>query len=590
MHTFFSLRTPNWAPRVILAWAMLLSPLAAARAQTPKRNALAVETPATALNPEESDDVLLAKPTAGMVDTTWLTPQSVAVAYLRPRQILTAENSEMLPVEVFAAAGIKFMGVDPIDIETVTAIAEPMLGVQPFYALVFEFNQPFTLEGLSPEFIIHAEPAQLDGMPYLKSREAAAPSLYMKDDKTLIVATEPMLRKLLKQGDKPKTSLLLSEIKDRPAIDDFYLAVDTKSLRPLITMGLGAASNEMPPQFQKYLKAPQHIRAVEFAVSFSAPLPPLVNIHADDEAAGEKLEELIEEGITDARTQLAAEMARQQSDDPVEQAAMAYSQRMLDYWLDFVRPVREGDKLAFFPIDPDKQGKNGNELQMMAVVGILVALLLPAVQAAREAARRAQSSNNLKQLMLAMHNYHATQNEFPAHANYSDDDKPLLSWRVHILPYLEQQGQGLYEQFHLDEPWDSEHNKQLIAKMPQVYLCPSSHLNQADGKTTYVAPVGDELIFDGTKDGARLQRITDGTSKTIMLVDASDDAAVVWTKPDDLEYDAENPLKGLTGHHPGIFNAGYADGSVRAISLDIDLDMLRALFTKDGGEVINDVP
>ena len=217
-----------------------------------------------------------------------------------------------------------------------------------------------------------------------------------------------------------------------------------------------------------------------------------------------------------------------------------------------------------------------------------MALLLPAVQAAREAARRAQSTNNLKQLMLAMFNYHDARKAFPAQAIYSDEGKPLLSWRVAILPYIEEQ--ALYDQFHLDEPWDSEHNKQLIAKMPQVYLCPSSHLNQADGKTTYVAPVGEELIFDGTKDGARLQRITDGTSKTIMLVDASDDAAVVWTKPDDLEYDAENPLKGLTGHHPGIFNAGIADGSVRAISLDIDLDTLRALFTKAGGEVINDVP
>ena len=574
----FSLRSPGWTCRVILALTIILSPLAAVRAQ-----------PLSGAEVEGSD-TLLAKPTAGMVDTTWLTPQSVAVAYLRPRQILTAENSEMLPTEVFAAAGIKFMGVDPVDIETVTVIAEPMLGVQPFYALVFEFNQPFTLEGLSPEFTIHAEPAQLDGTPYLKSREAAAPSLYMKDDKTLIVATEPMLRKLLKQGDKPKTSLLLNEIKDRPAIDDFYLAVDTKSLRPLITMGLGAASNEVPPQFQKYLKAPQHIRAVEFAISLSAPLPPLVNIHADDAAAGEKLEKLIEEGITDARTQLAAEMARQQSDDPVEQAAMAYSQRMLDYWLDFVRPVREGDKLAFFPVDPNKQGKSGNELQMVAVVGILVALLLPAVQAAREAARRAQSVNNLKQLMLGLLNYESTHKELPAHAIYSEDGKPLLSWRVQILPYLEQQ--ALYEQFNLDEPWDSEHNKKLIAKMPPTLLCPSSHLDPTEGKTTYVAPVGEGLIFDGTKEGTGFRHINDGTSKTLALVEVADDSAVIWTKPDDLKYDPENPLAGLAGgHHAGgIFQAAFADGSVQLISLDIDLDTLRALFTKDGGEVINDVP
>ncbi len=99
------------------------------------------------------------------------------------------------------------------------------------------------------------------------------------------------------------------------------------------------------------------------------------------------------------------------------------------------------------------------------------ALLLPAVQAAREAARRAQCVNNLKQIGLALHNYHDTTNGFPAAAITSKDGKPLLSWRVAILPYIEQQ--ELYNQFHLNEPWDSPHNKTLIARMPVAYNCPS---------------------------------------------------------------------------------------------------------------------
>jgi hypothetical protein len=192
----------------------------------------------------------------------------------------------------------------------------------------------------------------------------------------------------------------------------------------------------------------------------------------------------------------------------------------------------------------------------------------------------------MKQLMLALLNYESARKELPAHAIYSDDGKPLLSWRVAILPYIEEQ--DLYNQFHLDEPWDSEHNKQLIAKMPQVFFCPSSHLNPAEGKTTYVAPVGEDLLFDGTNTGARLRNITDGTSNTLALVEVGDAAAVIWTKPDDLKYDPENPLAGLAGHHPGIFNAARADGSVHAVSLNIDPDMLRALFTKSGGEVINE--
>src|SRR5690606_35040423 len=148
----------------------------------------------------------------------------------------------------------------------------------------------------------------------------------------------------------------------------------------------------------------------------------------------------------------------------------------------------------------------------------------------REAARRTQSSNNLKQLMLALLNYESVYNQLPAHAIYSEDGKPLLSWRVAILPYIEEQ--ALYEQFHLDEPWDSEHNKQLISQMPQFYLCPSVPLDPKEGKTTYLAPVGKDLYFDGTKDGMQLRKITDGTSNTIAIVDADDDAAVIWTKPD----------------------------------------------------------
>ena len=83
--------------------------------------------------------------------------------------------------------------------------------------------------------------------------------------------------------------------------------------------------------------------------------------------------------------------------------------------------------------------QDGEAASQTATIGILVALLLPAVQAARDAARRAQSSNNLKQIVLAMHNYHDVYKKFPPRANFGDDGKPLLSWRVHILPFVEQQ-------------------------------------------------------------------------------------------------------------------------------------------------------
>src|ERR1700731_3796855 len=110
-------------------------------------------------------------------------------------------------------------------------------------------------------------------------------------------------------------------------------------------------------------------------------------------------------------------------------------------------------------------------LVVIAIIGVLIALLLPAVQSAREAARRAQCTNNLKQIGLAFHNYHSANNAFPRAAITDKQGKPVLSWRVAILPYIEQQ--ELYKKFKRDEPWDSPHNKALLKEVPTTYVCPS---------------------------------------------------------------------------------------------------------------------
>ncbi len=221
---------------------------------------------------------------------------------------------------------------------------------------------------------------------------------------------------------------------------------------------------------------------------------------------------------------------------------------------------------------------------------IAVALLLPAVQSARESARRMQGANNLKQQLLAMHNFHDVYNGFPAAYSTNKDGKPLLSWRVQILPFIEQK--PLYDEFHHDEPWDSEHNKKLLAKMPQVFRSPNS--TARPGMTTYLGVGGKQGVLaappdakdDAPNNGARMADITDGTSNTIMIVEASDAVAVEWTKPVEWVPDEKDPLKGLKDARPNGFNAALADGSVRFISNNIDLEMLRRLFMRDDGNPI----
>jgi prepilin-type processing-associated H-X9-DG protein len=214
-------------------------------------------------------------------------------------------------------------------------------------------------------------------------------------------------------------------------------------------------------------------------------------------------------------------------------------------------------------------------------MGVGVALLLPAVQAGREAARRAQCINHEKQMALAMHNYHSTNDTFPRPAITDKDGKPLLSWRVALLPYLEQQ--ALYNKFKLDEPWDSPHNKPLLDEMPEVYSCPSAPADSPTG-SRYRVFVGNGALFED-KQPTGIRHVTDGTSNTIMIVETRD--TVPWTKPDDLAYDPKKPAPfGAGSFHPGGYNATFADGSVRFLRTTINLETLKALITRSGGEVI----
>jgi beta-lactamase regulating signal transducer with metallopeptidase domain len=198
---------------------------------------------------------------------------------------------------------------------------------------------------------------------------------------------------------------------------------------------------------------------------------------------------------------------------------------------------------------------------------------LPAVAAARQAARRAQSLNNLKQLALAMMNYLDANRHFPPAVLYGPDGKTPYSWRVALLPWLDQK--ALYDQYHFDEPWDGPNNRKLLEKMPAVFRCPTE---PAESKNAcYFALVGPGTIFDGQK-GTTPGEIVDGMSNTLLLVEAKRD--IPWTKPEDIAYDPDKPLPELGGFFEGGFNAAFADGSVYFPSATDSEKVLRALITK----------
>ncbi len=228
----------------------------------------------------------------------------------------------------------------------------------------------------------------------------------------------------------------------------------------------------------------------------------------------------------------------------------------------------------------------------VAVIGILIALLLPAVQAAREAARRAMCISNLKQIGLAMHNYHDTYKCFPPAYIPDENGRPMHSWRVLLLPFMEQE--MLYQQYDFDEPWDGPNNSRLAGMMPTIYRCPSEHSMVDDSDTSYAMVVGPGTISDGPT-ATQIGRIAEGTANTIMVVEVAG-AGINWLEPRDLDADEIGPeiedpfgaVGGMSSDHPSVVNALFCDGTVHSIDKFIDEALLKALTTIAGGEDVGE--
>lgn len=226
-------------------------------------------------------------------------------------------------------------------------------------------------------------------------------------------------------------------------------------------------------------------------------------------------------------------------------------------------PAVQGDRLTLV-LDQKNQGVNK-----------LLAALKPAVGKARDSARQAQSMNNLRQIGMAMHVYQEAHKSFPAAASYDAACKPLLSWRVMILPELGQK--ELYDQFRLNEPWDSQHNRTLIERMPPLFASPLTKVKEK-GRTAYLVPVGKDTWFSG-REGVASKDIKNA-GLAVMVVETDDEHAVIWTKPEDLPFDPADPAKGLGGCGDGRFSALFFDGHVAQVDKQ-DAKTLRQMFVRE---------
>ena len=221
-------------------------------------------------------------------------------------------------------------------------------------------------------------------------------------------------------------------------------------------------------------------------------------------------------------------------------------------------------------------------------------LVLEQAASFKESKHRMQTTSHLKQLAMALHTHDDHIGHLPgANAPFVDPkdsvQKHPVSWRVLILRYIEQE--KLFNEYRFDEPWDGPNNMKLLQHTPKIYRHPKAdEAHVPVGHTHYrvfasrVGAKPSALFTDGLP-GSKLKEIPDGTSNTIMVIEA--DEAVPWTMPEILLYDRNQPVPKVGGLFKNLSLAIFADGSVRSIRSDLPEDKLRAWITKDGGERVD---
>ncbi len=512
---------------------------------------------------------LLSLPCFGQAedDTTRFVPEgTVAVISAWPKAMAAKEKMQYAPLEVLSASGLEQFGFDPLVFERVDVIIGMPIPA-PVFGVLIQSSEAIDLSNIPQEMVAAVD--EDSGMVRLYGPEQIVVRNITKT--VAVLGTEPFVDMMLKErsGEPSKLHRTLDTIRGP---QDVMAIVDVKAIEQVMAAVLqNAPPGAMPPQLQQGMLGvlkESDILAVRVEVSEQEKIQMV--LASPDEGATQRLAKHINSLLAFGRDSVVAEAQQNMDGGSATDVAMQqYIARISKVIVEALQPRQIGNRLV---VEVD-------QLQSVSVIGTLTGLMLPALQSARGAARRMQSSNNLKQLALAMHNFESAYRSFPTTNSNDDDGKPLLSWRVAILPFIEQT--ELYNRFHLDEPWDSEHNLALLEEMPDTYRHPGKATKP--GHTVYQAPVGEHTLLR-KDEPTRFGDITDGTSNTIMLIETHPDNAVPWTAPQDWEVDHDEPNKAEIFFNQ-ITQAAFGDGSVHVLAEGIDLEVFKALLTRDGGEV-----
>ncbi|MBL8813385.1 MAG: DUF1559 domain-containing protein [Planctomycetaceae bacterium] len=378
-------------------------------------------------------------------------------------------------------------------------------------------------------------------------------------ESTVLFGHAPTVRKMLKAGDASLSTLTQSAPWKAVEQGTIALAVDATRLKQVMA---GA-----PQDPATAMLSPLWSQASSYTLGIN--LKDDLSLALQTESPDEKSAKMLENSLNGGLALINGLLANAQVQLP-EDSSDKKVMEVLSTMLSSQQFERKGTSVTL-----------KLEVEKGTTENLITETFVPAIIRARMAAQRSLQANNMKQIMLALHNYASAYGHLPPAVVIDKESGVARSWRIEILPYIEQA--PLYEAYRKNEPWDSEANKAVLAKMPSVFRHPSQ---PADSTFSSIFLAYGEGLFaePGDKEGLDFADVTDGTSTTIALVEARQE--IPWTKPEDVKIDVKADKLPQFGFVPEGWHVGMGDGSVRFLSRTIDVNLLKAMLTRAGGEVL----
>ena len=389
---------------------------------------------------------------------------------------------------------------------------------------------------------------------------------HFPNDRTLIIAAPDDLNKMLAL-DSVKTLLLeeLSKLKDR---DDLTVIVEVDSLKPALSDIQSQVGPSIPPELSLFLDFMENANTVQVTANLTGDSLLSIGIESNSEEQVRSINSDVSKLLANLRqhyhqykdTYLPSESTGAKKES--ERAA-----DLVDQLVAGLSNYSEGNRMVLSVSTP-------------AMFSDFPEILNSITQTPRRTPEAMSRKNKLKQIGLALHNYHDVNTRLPAAGSDFSGEKKGLSWRVHILPFVGES--KLFKQFHLDEPWDSERNKELISKIPNIY---QTSADMAFGKTVFQVVVGESTAFQMVK-GLRFAEVIDGLSNTALVIETKPSHAEIWTKPGGLSLDENLLEEAVPEPSPTGVRVLMGDGTVRTLNNDqLKFEYLNALFTRNGREL-----